>query len=108
MFRTLQSTFKSSISERQSKCSFSLIQSFMRLTILAFGFGIAFLQVQGELPTSGMLYGLVALSLIGVFVMARRKHWLLRFMLLVACFALGFGWAGWMAQHRLADQLPEA
>ena len=80
----------------------------MRLSILAFACGIALLQVQGELPGAGVLGGLCALALPGFFLCARRQHWAFRIVALVCCALLGFVWAGWFAQQRLADQLPEA
>ncbi len=80
----------------------------MRLSILAFASGIAGLQMQSELPGAGVMGGLGVLALAGVFISAQRMHWTFR-VFSMSCFALlGFVWAGWMAQQRLADPLPEA
>jgi competence protein ComEC len=80
----------------------------MRLSILAFAIGIAFLQVQGKLPGIAVLGCFAALALLGVLLSAGRVHWMSRVVSLGSCALLGFAWAGWMAQQRLADQLPEA
>jgi len=76
----------------------------MRLNILAFAAGVIALQMQPQLPPAwpwalaGLLLALPA---------ARwRGAWPIRALLLVACFALGFAWAGWRAELRLADALP--
>ncbi len=80
----------------------------MRLSILAFACGIALLQMQSELPGSDVTYGLFGLALAGVFLSAKRTYWPFRVLLLMGCALLGFAWAGWMAQQRLAEQLPVA
>lgn len=80
----------------------------LRLSILAFASGITALQMQGELPGAGVIGGLALLAAAGSFVSASRAHWTFRALSMI-CFALlGFVWAGWMAQQRLADQLTEA
>ena len=80
----------------------------MRLSILAFACGIALLQMQGELPVMGLMGGLGVLGLLGVSLCARRVHRLPRMIVFLSCALLGFVWAGWMAQQRLAEQLPLA
>lgn len=77
----------------------------MRLNILAFALGVLLLQMQPALPqwgewvTLGLLLGLPRLKWSG---------WLARLLMLAACLAGGFAWAGWRAEVRLADQLPVA
>lgn len=78
----------------------------MRSSILAFACGCALLQVQSELPAAGVIGGLCVLALPGILLSARRRHWTFRVLSLLCCALLGFAWAGWMAQQRLADQLP--
>lgn len=78
----------------------------MRLNVLAFAAGIIALQMQPELPPvwlwalGGLLLALPALRW--------RNALAARGLLLVACFALGFAWAGWRAELRLAEELPGA
>ena len=80
----------------------------MRLSILAFAAGVLFLQWQAALPAMAVLGGIGGSALFGLFLSARRGHWAFCLMSLL-CFALlGFVWAGWMAQSRLADQLSVA
>ena len=80
----------------------------MRLSIFAFACGIAFLQMQAALPGAEVLGCLAVLALSGLFLAVRCVHWSFRRVTPVCCALLGFVWAGWMAQQRLADQLPEA
>ena len=72
----------------------------MRLSIFAFGCGIAFLQTLAGLPNVSSMFALAMLAAAGLA--ARRS----RLMVAVATAVLGFVWAGWMAQQRMADQLP--
>ena len=74
-----------------------------RLSILSFACGIAFLQSQGGLPPSGVVGVLLALAIASLVAYCRFRR---RFISVVACALLGFVWAGWMAQQRMADQLP--
>ena len=46
---------------------------------------------------------LLALAIAGLVAYCRFRR---RFISVVACALLGFVWAGWMAQQRMADQLP--
>ena len=80
----------------------------MRLSILAFAAGVLFLQWQAALPVMAVLGGLGGLALFGLFLSARRVHWASCVFSLLCCALLGFVWAGWMAQWRLADQLSAA
>ena len=78
----------------------------MRLNILAFAAGIVALQMQPELPTvwpwalAGVLLALPAFFWRGV--------WPARLIGILACVAIGFAWAAWRAEIRLADALPAA
>src|SRR5215472_8847139 len=90
----------------------------MRLALLAFAFGVLALQQQPELPR--LAWGVViaaplALSL-AAFFMARRAAGrivrgarILALAMVVAAIALvGFFYAAWRAELRLADELPSA
>ena len=78
----------------------------MRLNILAFAAGVIVLQMQPELPPAwpwalaGLLLALPAIRW--------RGAWPARVVGVVACLALGFAWAAWRADVRLADALPAA
>ena len=74
----------------------------MRLNILAFAAGILFLQMQPELPA---WYGWLAVGGLLLLPLGFRRHRLTRILAALACLALGFGWAAWRADSRLADQL---
>ena len=80
----------------------------MRLKIIAFATGIAFLQCQGDLPAPALNASLLALAVLCFFVLARSSHVTARGVVLLACAAFGFGWAALFAQLRLVDQLAEA
>ncbi len=74
----------------------------MRRLILAFAIGVLALQWQPELPPSGLW----ALGSCMIFLTALVwRGWVRQGLLVVACFALGFAWAGWRAESRLADRL---
>ena len=80
----------------------------MRLNILSFAFGAWWLQQQASLPDAGWVWAAV---LAGTAAGAlRAEHAALRLargaLVTAACFALGFAWAAWCAQQRLADALP--
>ncbi len=78
----------------------------MRPAILAFASGIVLLQVQGDLPATGVVAGLAALAFAGLVLCRRYQR--LRPLALAGCALLGFCWAASLAQQRLADQLPAA
>jgi competence protein ComEC len=80
----------------------------MRLNILCFAAGAWWLQQQAALPEYGWAWALAAVGLAataahpeaGVFRLLREV------IVKVLCVALGFSWAAWCAQLRLADALP--
>lgn len=81
----------------------------MRSAILAFAAGVLFLQQQSALPAS-TLVAVCAIAGAGGLVTVRhgiggsgRGRQLI---LIVACAFLGFSWAAWRADIRLADSLP--
>ncbi|MDP3637346.1 MAG: DNA internalization-related competence protein ComEC/Rec2 [Azonexus sp.] len=77
----------------------------MRLNILAFAFGVLLLQMQPELPVWwhwAFAGGLLILPRL------RWSGWPAKLLAIVACCAIGFAWAGWRADFRLADELPVA
>lgn len=74
----------------------------MRLNILAFAAGVLILQMQPELPAAG---GWLAAGGLLVLPRLRWRGWPVRLLALAGCLALGFAWAGWRAEIRLADQL---
>lgn len=80
----------------------------MRLSILAFAAGILALQMQGELPGLVLLGGFTLAGVLGLVSAGGRSAWPARGVVLISCAVLGFAWAGWRAQARLADHLPEA
>ncbi len=79
----------------------------MRLNVLCFVAGAWWLQQQAELPGSGWAWAIAACV---AATAARPEGAALCFaretLIKVGCFALGFAWAAWCAQHRLADALP--
>lgn len=75
----------------------------MRLAILAFAAGILVLQFRPELPDGNVL--LVVGALGAMFLAGSRRWWPLA---VAGAALIGFAWAGLLAQHRLADSLPEA
>jgi len=80
----------------------------MRLNVLSFVAGAWWLQQQAVLPGADWAW---AAALGGIAATAARADSpslrLAREALIkAACFALGFAWAAWCAQHRLADALP--
>ena len=80
----------------------------MRLNILCFVAGTWWLQQQAALPDPGWVWGLAASGL--ALSALRFDQAALRLArevaVKVACCALGFSWAAWCAQQRLADALP--
>lgn len=87
----------------------------MRLALLAFALGVGFLQRQAALPDWGgwivclvlllAVYGALVLAQLGRATPLRLAGLVLA--TLAAC-ALGFCWASWRAQLRLADALPQS
>ena len=86
----------------------------MRLNILAFAVGIIVLQMQPALPVAwhwalaGLVLLLPALGWRGSRHASRYASWAARGLGILACLALGFAWAAWRADVRLADALPAA
>ncbi|HET7774834.1 MAG TPA: DUF4131 domain-containing protein, partial [Azospira sp.] len=80
----------------------------MNPPLLAFAFGIALLQLQPALPPWPWL-GLLA-ALAGAMVLLRGGHrpWPARLGLCCLAACLGFAWAGWRAETRLAERLAPA
>ncbi|MDR0441624.1 MAG: DNA internalization-related competence protein ComEC/Rec2 [Candidatus Accumulibacter sp.] len=82
----------------------------MRSAVPAFAAGILFLQWQAVLPGSAMVAALAAAGVIGLAAARRcaaKMPGASRAVLLGACALLGFAWAAWRAECRLADRLPE-
>ena len=75
----------------------------MRLNVLAFAAGIVVLQMQPELPPAG-LWALAG-GLLALPVMRWSSAWPGRLLGVLACLVLGFAWAAWRADIRLADAL---
>ncbi|MBK6742112.1 MAG: DNA internalization-related competence protein ComEC/Rec2 [Hydrogenophilales bacterium] len=78
----------------------------MRLLILAFAAGVGLLQIQPTLPGTGWLWGVAPIFLLASYLPKhgywRQAAWL-GLMLLV-----GFAYAAWRAEMRLADTLDPA
>ncbi|MDR1708445.1 MAG: DNA internalization-related competence protein ComEC/Rec2 [Candidatus Accumulibacter sp.] len=78
----------------------------MRAAILAFAAGIVFLQLQAALPGAAGV-AVCGLAGVGGLVFAGRGGGIARrAVALCACALLGFAWAAWRAEIRLADELP--
>ncbi|MCX7174111.1 MAG: DNA internalization-related competence protein ComEC/Rec2 [Proteobacteria bacterium] len=81
----------------------------MRLSILCFAAGIAFLQQQAALPESSLLVMLAVggtMLMLAPVALTKWRHAVL--LVPIGAFLLGIAWAGGMAQQRLADALPES
>jgi len=80
----------------------------MRIALIAFCFGVWLLQQQAALPSVRWLWVLPLLS--AVLLLPRFSALLFetvrRLGIALLCVALGFAWATWRADLRLADQLP--
>src|SRR5574343_372333 len=74
----------------------------MRLNILAFAAGILYLQMQPELPAWGAWLA-AGMGLALPCLVWRNQA--TRALAVLACLALGVGWATWRAEIRLADHL---
>jgi competence protein ComEC len=80
----------------------------MRLLLIAFAAGVGFLQIQPALPDPRWAW-LLPLMLMPFALPAAEagvRKWLGKILVALACAALGFAWAGWRAQLRMADVLP--
>jgi len=80
----------------------------MRITLIAFCFGVWLLQQQATLPSARWLWILPLLT--AVLWLPRFPHalseTLRRLAVALLGLALGFAWAAWRADLRLADRLP--
>jgi competence protein ComEC len=74
----------------------------MRSAIFAFAAGVLLLQTSGELPSAALWLAGGGLACLPVALCARPAT---RALFLVGCLLLGFGWAAWRAEIRLADEL---
>ncbi|MBI4997579.1 MAG: ComEC/Rec2 family competence protein, partial [Rhodocyclales bacterium] len=79
----------------------------MRAATLSFAAGIAWLQWQSSLPAGEILLSM-AVAGAALLVLGRRVAVAGFVLLMLGALLLGASWAGWRAQHRLADALPEA
>jgi competence protein ComEC len=81
----------------------------MRMALIAFCFGVWLLQQQAALPPERWLWTLPLLSV--VLLLPNYSHavseTLRRLGVVLLCVALGFAWAAWRADLRLADRLPD-
>ncbi|MHB1215804.1 MAG: DNA internalization-related competence protein ComEC/Rec2 [Thiobacillus sp.] len=80
----------------------------MRLYLIAFCLGIGWLQQQAELPLARWLWLLpLLLSVLWLPAFSRPvAESLRRLGVALLCMALGFAWAAWRADSRLAERLP--
>ncbi len=82
----------------------------MRAPLIAFCLGVWLLQQQADLPSARWWWLLPLLS--GVLVLSRFSHplseTLRRGGVALLCVVLGFAWASWRAELRLAERLPDA
>ena len=80
----------------------------MRLTLIAFCLGVWLLQQQSELPPARWLWLLpLLLSVLWLPAFSRPLAELFRRLgVALLCAALGFAWAAWRADARLAERLP--
>lgn len=81
----------------------------MRITLIAFCFGVWLLQQQATLPSARWLW---LLPLLSVALLPPRyfsvvTETMRRLGVALLCAALGFAWAAWRADLRLADRLPD-
>ena len=81
----------------------------MRIALIAFCFGVWLLQQQAALPSARWLWMLPLLS--AALLLPRSPPLFfktVRFIgIALLCAALGFAWAAWRADLRLADRLPD-
>jgi competence protein ComEC len=82
----------------------------MQIVLIAFCFGVWLLQQQATLPPASWAGALPLLS--AVLLLPRFSHVAFeavrRFAVVLLCAALGFAWAAWQADLRLADRLPDS
>lgn len=80
----------------------------MRINIVAFSLGVGLLQLQARLPPVWAIFALLLGGVLMVLLPLRWPGTPVRPWLPLACAALGFGWAAWLAQARLSEFLPAA
>ncbi len=81
----------------------------MRIYLIAFFLGVWLLQQQATLPSMTMLWLLVP-GLLVLGLPRAASSWLeaaRQLLVAVLCAAMGFAWAAWRADMRLADRLPD-
>ncbi|MFY9329806.1 MAG: DNA internalization-related competence protein ComEC/Rec2 [Georgfuchsia sp.] len=76
----------------------------MTIVIIAFAAGVLWLQMQAALPDSALLLGMAGIGALCCVASAANVR--LRWALPVGTFLFGIVWAGWLADGRIADQLP--
>jgi hypothetical protein len=82
----------------------------LRLKLPAFCIGVFWLQQQPSLPDAAWLWAL-PLVLTPFLLPHFERAWprqVRMLAVLASCAVLGFAWAGWRAQARMADALPPA
>jgi competence protein ComEC len=82
----------------------------MRLYLVAFCLGIGLLQQQAELPPLRWLWALPLLSAVLWLRVSPKpvSEFFRHIGVALLCAALGFAWAAWRAELRLAEALPES
>jgi competence protein ComEC len=82
----------------------------MRILIIAFVAGVAWLQTQATLPpTVWAAWLIIPAALVGPLLHGKRRLGALRWLcFLLLAVGAGFFWAALIAQHRLADRLADA
>ncbi|WP_246265991.1 DNA internalization-related competence protein ComEC/Rec2 [Aromatoleum diolicum] len=83
------------------------------MAIIAFGLGVWLCQYLPQLPARGWLSMLTAASLVAGAGVYRRGRYvaggvMVRASILLLALLIGFAWAAWRAEWRLADELPQA
>ncbi len=80
----------------------------MRLNVIFFVAGVWWLQQQPALPGAEWAWPVAFAGAAAIWVRADGAvlGWAREALVKLACFALGFAWAAWFAQQRLADTLP--
>lgn len=82
----------------------------MRFYFLAFAMGVWLLQQQPHLPDSRWLWALPLLATPLFFPRSEIswRQYARQILIVLVSLAMGFAWAGWRAQMRMADALPAA